>query len=303
MQITPQLQPNALSGAFRQIGEAAGALAGRRFEADRIDIGRARHPVVEPAPRLEAPDPGALDAKSGFTGKALALVKQALSGLARDVGKAFEAVGLDAEAGKALVKGFVEPLLQAIREGLDVTAQFKLVATESTKLVSNAGIAESLSVFAKSVEISVNHDSGEVAVSVQELSIEQDSVVAFRGGPVAAVAPTASPDLLSFLKEALPPEAPIEGKEALGGLPAPRPFDPPLDFPLAKVDGGGRSDATDQVTRGRILLRAVERLQSEAGEQITRIRLDAQVSITRRHDDGLDQLVPDLPKPGLDLKV
>ena len=297
MEIPPPNQPKLPVDA---------GLQRRSASPERGAIEAPRLRLVEPSPRpgLEAGVPAS---KGGFTDKAVALAQRALKGLAGEVSRAFEAVGLDGGAGKALVQGFAEPLLQAIREGADVIARFRLVAAESTRLVTESGVSESLSLFAKSVEISVDHDSGEIAVAVQSLSIEQDSVIAFRSGPLEAAAPAAAPDLLSFLDSVLP-EAVVEEEksETVSALQV-RPFDPPLEIVtprLVEKDGEGGTE----ITRSRILLHALEQSRGEAGERLTKLRLDAQIVVTRQLeprqlDLGAEATPVPPPKPGLDLSV
>ncbi len=294
MEIPPPSQPKLPVDPGLQ--RRTGATARDALEAPRLRL-------VEPAPRPEL-EAGVAASKGGFTDKAVALAQQALKGLAGEVSRAFEAVGLDGGAGKALVRGFVEPLLQAIREGADVIARFRLVAAESTRLVTESGVAESLSLFAKSVEISVDHDSGEVAVAVQSLSIEQDSVIAFRSGPLEAAAPAAAPDLLSFLDSVLPEAAAEEerSESETAGAPQARPFDPPLEIVtprLVEKDGEGATE----ITRSRILLHALERSRGEAGEGVTKLRLDAQIVVTRQLEQGPQATPVPPPEAGLDLSV
>ena len=302
MLITPHSLQHSLPSALRQPGDVGGALRGRQPDTERIDVDRIRRRVVEPAAKA-APEPIHVSAgKSGFASQAAKLVKKALTGLARDVGRAFEAVGLDPSAGKALLDGFVQPLLKAIRAGGDVTAQFRLVAAQSSRLVTASGVAESVSIFAKSVQISVNHDSGQVDISVQSLAIEQDSVVDFHDGPIAASLSAPPVDLLEFLERALPPEERREGDRP-PQKPSPlQAFDPPLELLPPVSDEEISGDATEGV-RSRLRLHAFERIRSEAGEQVSRFHLDLRISLTRQLGAEAERLVPLLPEPALDLSV
>ena len=289
--------------------------------------------------------------KSGFEDRrdfvksAKKLVRGALKSLARDVGRAFESFGLDAKAGKALVKGFIKPLVQAIRDGVDFTAQLKMAAVQKTTLTTADGISEQLSIVAKSVDIAVNHDTGEVSVNVQKIAIEQESHVAFERPPPAPLGPPepapeagAAPSLpgigeilervlsaakardddegdddgdddddgrIARLADQAVPQLPVAPSEAS----EPVTFDPAIEVLLPNADAADEAAAARiEALRSRIQIKAAQRFHNEAGELISRLRVDARISLTRvleAEPKALAELAatPFQPRGGLDIRA
>src|SRR3546814_4180808 len=72
-------------------------------------------------------------------------------------------------------KAFVEPVLSALKEGVNFTAELSFAAfSQVTTLSSNGDFSQSTSLVAQSLSIEVNQDTGEVSVSLAKLSFEQD---------------------------------------------------------------------------------------------------------------------------------
>ena len=283
-----------LRGLSRHAAETEISRSSQRVETLESDGASARKLVAKQS-ELSVEQSG-FDSRRDFVRSAKKLVRGALKSLAKDVGQAFESVGLEAKAGKTLIKGLIKPLVQAIRQGVDFTAQVRLAAVQKTTVVSGAGVSESLSVVAKSVDISVNHATGEISLDVKKLEIEQDSHTAVLGQPAApqpiALPPVgegdapAPPGLGEIVERALEAAKARDGDEdddddqvrAVPDADALTSLTPAIELLLPNAEGG---EAGFEATRSRIRIDAAQQLRNEAGELITRLRLDARISLTR----------------------
>lgn len=284
-----------LRGLSRHAAETEISRSSQRVETLESDGASARKLVAKQS-ELSVEQSG-FDSRRDFVRSAKKLVRGALKSLAKDVGQAFESVGLEAKAGKTLIKGLIKPLVQAIRQGVDFTAQVRLAAVQKTTVVSGAGVSESLSVVAKSVDISVNHATGEISLDVKKLAIEQDSHAALLGQPAAPQplplppvgegdAP-APPGLGEIVERALEgakarDDEDDDGEDdevrAAPDADALTSLTPAIELLLPNADGG---ETAFEATRSRIRIDAAQQLRNEAGELITRLRLDARISLTR----------------------
>ena len=263
------------------------------------------------------------DNRRSFIKAAKSVIKQAVKGLARDVGKAFESMGLDGAAAKDLVKGLIRPMMQALRSGADFTAQLQMAAVQKTTVIAGGEISESLSVVAKSVDISVNHSTGEISVDVESLKIEKESVASLEAP--AAKSPVVAPPPFLGPPDVAPPPPPVSAQPQPAAKPddddssvAPRglgeivervldaartqreelgddnngiegdiesgepvKFDPAIEVLLPNADAEEKGAAQVEALRSTLSIQAAQRFQNEAGELITRLRVDAKISLTR----------------------
>src|SRR3546814_17323768 len=101
-------------------------------------------------------------------------IRQALETIRHDLAKALQAFGFDSSAIQNFSKAFVEPVLSALMEGMNFTAELTFAAfSQVTTLSSNGDFSQSTSLVAQSLEIAVNHDTGEVSVSLAKISFDQ----------------------------------------------------------------------------------------------------------------------------------
>src|SRR3546814_14959521 len=101
-------------------------------------------------------------------------IRQALETIRHDLAKALQALGFDSDAIQNFSKAFVEPVLSALKEGVNFTAELTFAAfNQVTTLSSNGDFSQSTSLVAQSLEVAVHHDTGEVSVSLAKPSFEQ----------------------------------------------------------------------------------------------------------------------------------
>src|SRR5690606_35500189 len=162
------------------------------------------------------------DNEGGALGQVGGMIRKALEAIRHDLGKALAAFGFDGAAVENFTKAFVEPVLSALKEGVNFTAELTFAAfSQVTTMKSNGDFSQQTSLVAQSLEIAVNHDTGEVSVSLAKLSFEEQ--IRSAGGaslagatPLLVIAPDdlASPQALAarFLASGEP--APLAPKDA-----------------------------------------------------------------------------------------
>ncbi|WP_193368403.1 hypothetical protein [Pelagibius marinus] len=329
----PSLQdlPGFFPGIFNRgegaaAAEQAGRGQGQRQHVDHQNVGRGHHgrDSLRLSPEAQAAENTAEDAEGSgdavaetegksALGQAGGFLRKALEALRHDLGKALKAFGFDSAAVENFTKAFVEPVLDALKDGVNFTAELSFAAFSQVTTISGGNVSQSTSLVAQSLEIEVNRDTGEVSVSVAKLSFEQQiqatgvEGAGSAGGQVpllvidpddlatpqelaqkildGAAQPVETPDAeAGDAVETLPAEgeetAPAEGEET--EVPAGE-----LEQTLAEVRRQLAEDAVDLQTR--LTIYAVSTYKNDKGESITKLLLDAQLKITSLENDATAQ--------------
>jgi hypothetical protein len=302
-------------GLFQR-GQPAGAAdeaARGQGRAAALDQGRAQHNTLGRDPLSLSPEAQAIDeaaegddaqgaAEGGALGQAGGMIRKALEAIRHDLGKALKAFGFDSAAVENFTKAFVEPVLAALKEGVNFTAELTFAAfSQVTTMKSNGDFSQQTSLVAQSLEIAVNHDTGEVSVSLAKLSFEEQ--IRSTGGagatPLLVIDPEdlASPQELAAkilasgetaARPAEPaPATPAEAAEPVAEDPVAEDEEtqtPPqaLEEKLAALRERLAEDAQSLQTRLTIYSISVSR--NEKGETITKLLLDAELSVGRLTD-------------------
>ena len=294
------------SGLAERPGLAGGAEAGDRALSDRIlaEGAAARTPRGETAASAgdDSPAQHLGHALESFDRTARQVVGKAIDVLRDDIGAVLEDMGLDGETARALMTSLLQPLQQALESGADFSAQVSLLAVQQQTAVSGNAFAQHLQLVAKSLEIEVNHATGEISVDLKSLSIEQSVAGRFGGGGFAegaapllplgggsAVTDLFGSDLAGFIEDLLER---IEAPEADDRGPGPSLDDAGLLETLVpedverpdsegddEEDGAADGEAVAVEARTRFALQAVERFANDLGQTVTRLRLDASVQL------------------------
>jgi len=300
----------AASQAARGLGEGRG----QRHHADRnhLDQGHGRDrvslsPQAQAVEEAAAEEAAAQDdgeaagdvAESGngaLLGQAGGFIRQALETIRTDLGKALKAFGFDSAAVQEFTKAFVEPVLAALKEGVNFTAELSFAAfSQVTATSSNGDFSQSTSLVAQSLEIAVNQDTGEVSVSVAKISFEQQvqsTGGALAGGgqtPLLVIDPDdlATPQELAAKILASGDAAAATAAEAADAAAAEETAESAegeetaatgaLDQTLAELREKLAEDALSFQTR--LTIYSVSTYQNDKGETITKMLLDAQLKV------------------------
>ena len=271
------------------------------------------------AQRVQAVDESGLRRLEGrdLAQAAKQVVGQAVKSMAREIKGVLKSMGIDGSAAKDIAKAFTQPVKQALREGADFTARIAFAAARQTTVVSGSGVSQNTSLVAKSLDITVNHTTGEFSIELQSLSVEQNVSASFSEGlpelPRLALPPEpAADDALEAVRELLEPAAPAAPPAERDSAPAAssaareeldelREIDDDDDDDLEEIDDddgdddlelrpaslnellqrdGDDEDDDDEVGLGaRLNVRSVEQFQNSLGEFLTRVRLDVAVSL------------------------
>ena len=308
-------------GLFQR-GQSAAAEQAARGQAEAAQLERGRHgrdslslsPEAQALDDQAASDDGAAgDAAAAEGGSALGqaggFIRQALETIRHDLAKALKAFGFDSDAVQNFAKAFVEPVLTALKEGVNFTAELTFAAfSQVTTVSSNGDFSQSTSLVAQSLEIEVNHDTGEVSVSLAKLSFEQQIQSGQAGGgsqtPLLVIDPDdlASPQELAakILASGSTPAAPAEpapaeqSEEAAAegeadATPAPAETLPgeTLEEKLAELREKLAEDAVRLQTR--LTIYSISVSKNDKGETITKLLLDAQLTVSRLAEDAAAQ--------------
>lgn len=307
----------AAEQAARGLGEGRGH--GHRHPVDRhhSDQGHGRDRVnLSPEARAageaaagEGSETAGDVAESGsgsLLGQAGGFIRQALETIRHDLGKALKAFGFDSAAVENFTKAFVEPVLAALKDGANFTAELSFAAfSQVTSMSSNGDFSQSTSLVAQSLSIEVNQDTGEVSVEVAKISFQQDvrsAGGALAGGGLASGGQTPllviDPDDLATPQElaakilasgdaasaaaaeaadAAATEQTAEGDAAEAETAA-------GEDPLAEVRQKLLEDAAE--FKARLTIYSVTSYQNDKGETITRLLLDAQLKIAAPGGEG-----------------
>ena len=238
---------------------------------------------------------------SSALGQAGGFIRQALETIRHDLAKALKAFGFDSDAVQNFTKAFVEPVLAALKEGVNFTAELTFAAfSQVTTVSSNGEFSQSTSLVAQSLEIEVNHDTGEVSVSVAKLSFEQQ-IQSGQGGGSGPV------PLLVIDADDLATPQELAAKILAGGSAPAEPAEPAPAEESEEPAAEGEADATpapsqtleerlaelrgklaDEAVRlqTRLTLYSVTTTKNDKGETITKLLLDAQLKIASLADDA-----------------
>ncbi|MGF1592670.1 MAG: hypothetical protein ACFCUW_05285 [Kiloniellaceae bacterium] len=311
---------NDISGLFPglfQRGESAAAAKGARGEgrhplADQQSAeGRDRlslSPQARAAAREDhgkAGDMAAAEADGKVPlGQAGGFIRKALETIRHDLAKALQAFGFDNDTIQSFARAFVEPVIDALKEGVNFTAELSFAAFSQVTMSSSAGVSQSTSLVAQSLAIEVNRDTGEVSVSVAKLSFEQH-IQSSGGGqePLLVFDPKglATPQELAekiLQSGETPAPAPAE-------KPAPAEDDAPAEADTLAEDGAETSPSEDLARtlaelreklaedaanlQTRLTIYQVTTYRNDKGETITRLLLDAQLRIAEPVADATAQ--------------
>ena len=324
--------PDLLPGIFQREPEALGGQGRQAFLDNPTTAGRdpiRLSPEAQAVDGTESVGEGAAaetDAKS-LLGEAGGFVRKALETMRRDLGQVLKAFGFDSEAVQDFTKAFVEPVLTALKEGVNFTAELSFAAFSQVTAVSGSSFSQSTSMVAKSLSIEVNQDTGEVSVSMASLSFEQDIQI---GGPIGNGVSTGQTPIMVIDPEKLGDPTALAEKILSSGVPAndetagpgktgnvvPVGDDDaaeidddddiagvsePLKETLAEVRDRLAEDAIDFQTR--LTIYSVSSYRNENGETITKLLLDAQIRISGFANDNSNDASVQEEAQSLDLKA
>ena len=236
-------------------------------------------------------------------GQAGGFIRQALETIRNDLGKALQSFGFDSDAIQNFTQAFVEPVLSALKEGANFTAELSFAAfSQTTTLSSNGDFSQSTSLVAQSLEIEVNQDTGEVSVSLAKLSFEQD--IQFTSG---AGSESGQQPLLVIDPEDLVTPQELAAKILQGGS---EPAEVATDAKAAAAEetaeaAAGEETAGEETAGEQSVAEAREKLAEEAlefqtrltiysistyqndeGQTVTKLLLDAQLRISTLANDA-----------------
>lgn len=320
--------PDLLPGIFQREPEALGGQGRQAFLDNPTTAGRdpiRLSPEAQAVDGTESVGEGAAaetDAKS-LLGEAGGFVRKALETMRRDLGQVLKAFGFDSEAVQDFTKAFVEPVLTALKEGVNFTAELSFAAFSQVTAVSGSSFSQSTSMVAKSLSIEVNQDTGEVSVSMASLSFEQD--IQIGGGvssgqtPIMVIDPEKLGDPTALAEKILSSGTPANDETAgpgKAGVVVPTGDDDAAEVDdddetagvpeslketLAEVRERLAEDAIDFQTR--LTIYSVSSYRNENGETITKLLLDAQIRISGFANDNTNDASVQEEAQSLDLKA
>lgn len=224
------------------------------------------------------------DSRRDLVQSAKTIMRKAIGSLARDFGQAFESMGLGNGGDiKDMLKAFMKPMMQALRSGADFSGQLSMAAIQKTSLTSASGTSESFSLVAKSINIEINQDTGELKLDVEQVQIEQDRKVSFLAPPpvtpvIDAEAATPPPTTLGDVIEAAaePEAASTETPDA------PEIAQVALPLEIALPDSSEESDeGLLQTSNSRLTINSMQAFRNQDGERIVQLFADARISLSR----------------------
>jgi len=314
----PSLQelPGLLPGLFHRGDAAASDIQGRGpGQRQAVDHGHQGRDSLRLSPEAQAADTEnvgdavAKEAESqSLLGQAGGFVRKALETIRHDLSKALKSFGFDSAAVENFTKAFVEPVLQALKDGVSFSAELSFAAFSQVTVSSSEGVSQSTSLVAKSLEIEVNQDTGEVSVSLAKLSFEEQVRTVNGDGeaPLLVIDPEdlATPQELAA-KILASGEQPVETPEAT-------PIDAAADggAEAAAAEGDGEAEETAAPSKEleekragvreklaedaadfqtRLTIYSVSTYKNDKGETITRMLLDAQLRLSSLADDAATQ--------------
>jgi hypothetical protein len=123
-------------------------------------------------------DKSAMD--QGMTGEAAAggMIRNALQTMRGDLASVLRAFGFDGTAIDEFARSFVEPVIEALNSNANFHAELSFSTISEVTRVTSSSFNQETSLSARSLEIDVNHTTGEVAVTFASLNVEQKIFVA-----------------------------------------------------------------------------------------------------------------------------
>ena len=130
-----------------------------------------------------------LDVTSDLAGGGM--IRNALNTMKGDLARVLSAFGLDGEAIDSFARAFVEPVLDALNANASFHAELSFSAFSEVTRMTNASFNQETSLSARSLEIDVNHATGEVAVTFANLTVEQEVFIVQGGNdaPILTIGP------------------------------------------------------------------------------------------------------------------
>ncbi|WP_299616642.1 hypothetical protein [Pelagibius sp.] len=304
--------PSGLLPEFFHRG--ADGFAGRRPQVPVDDAAVPARDLVALSPEAEA----AQDVESvgegvaaetesrALLGEAGGFVRKALETMRRDLGQVLKAFGFDTEAAKGFAQAFVEPVIAALKDGVNFTAELTFAAVSQVTAISGSSFSQSTSLVARSLEIEVNHDTGEVSVAMASLSFEQhiqSGGAAAATEPLMVIEPETLGDPRALVEKLLdsevqPPAAPAhaaapvdDAADAAEIAEEAEEAETPdaLKESLAQVRERLSEEAIEFQTRLTIF--AFTSYRNDNGETITKLLLDAELNLARVADPRVDASV------------
>jgi hypothetical protein len=211
------------------------------------------------------------------------MLGKAMAGFRRDLRDAVAALGFGEELGGRLTSAVMHGIRDALLSGAGFSV--KLMTATVSQTVSS-GEVTSFSIAARSIDIAVNHVSGEVTVEAHDVAIRSQS----SGAPgetmphlldIQDSGDPAPRGLMAALRALQNPAALFEddGDEAIGPHRFARAVEPaPADDALPRIDTP--AVLTRPGYTARIMVAAMEQTEDEHGGRITRLRLDAAIPLT-----------------------
>lgn len=219
----------------------------------------------------------------------------ALNGIKQDLGKLLSGFGFGPDAAKDFAKSFIEPVLEALKEGVSFTAELSYAAFSQVTKQTDNSFSQSTALVAKSLSIEVNNETGDVSVSLASLSFRQEvRAVSLGEAPLLALGPgPILPPQEKPVPEALTSEQ-VLGEDSKANTVAQD--EDPLQTLLADLQ---RKLSLEAVSfQAAIAIRSLEFFENEKGEPITRLEVDAEVPL-----DGSTLNLPEEQRDPLDLTV
>ncbi len=214
------------------------------------------------------------NALEGFRGA----VQSALNAIRHDLGQVLKGLGFDSKAANQFAKSFIEPVVEAIKEGVSFTAKLSFAALVQVTETTASTFRQSTSLVARSFEISVNQETGEVSMSLASLSIEEDISAVIGDGTGSGEPPllTLGPGPL-----APPPDAGAEAPQnplapLLNALPSALESEGTEDDPVAQLLEGLRASLVESAYsfQAIIVLRSISFTTNWQDQPITNLLVD-----------------------------
>ncbi len=169
------------------------------------------------------------------------VVQSAVDSIRHDLGQVLRGLGFDSKVIDQFAKSFIDPVVEAIKEGVSFTAELSFAAFFQETEITGSSVRQSTSVVARSLQISVNQETGDVSLSLASLSFEEEFSFVTGGGTDAG-----EPPLLTLGPGPLAPSPEETGVAAASAL------DPLLNA-LLPAFAGEESGATEEGTVAQLL--------------------------------------------------
>ena len=141
------------------------------------------------------------------------VVQSAVNSIRHDLGQVLRGLGFDSKVIDQFAKSFIDPVVEAIKEGVSFTAELSFAAFFQETEITGSSVRQSTSVVARSLQISVNQETGDVSLSLASLSFEEEISFITGGGTDAG-----EPPLLTLGPGPLAPSPEETGMAAASAL-------------------------------------------------------------------------------------